>query len=146
MSGLFKISFYLYPAYQNKTMGGKTEIYQRMQAARQAGRKALAVLIAVPDRDLGRRLARSLLEARLAASVQILGPIESHYWWREALHEAEEHLLLCKTTRASYPALEARIVAEHPYELPEIVALPLGPGLDPYLAWIRRYAGGESAS
>ena len=68
--------------------------------------------------------------------MNILAPCQSVYRWKDALQQDEEHPLLIKTTRARYPALEAAILAGHPYELPEIIAVPAGPGLPAYIEWV----------
>lgn len=96
----------------------------------------LLVLTNLPDAESARALAGRLVEARLAACVNILAPCRSVYRWRGGIEDAEEIPLLAKTTAARYPALEAAIRSGHPYELPEIVAVPIGPGLPEYLAWV----------
>jgi periplasmic divalent cation tolerance protein len=73
---------------------------------------------------------------RLAACVNILPGVTSVYEWQGTLEQSAEHLLLIKTTAAAYPALEAGLRAAHPYELPEICALPLARGLPAYLDWV----------
>ncbi|MDP2809573.1 MAG: divalent-cation tolerance protein CutA [Rhodocyclaceae bacterium] len=96
----------------------------------------LLVLTNLPDAPSAHALAGRLVEARLAACVNILAPCRSVYRWQGKVEEAEETPLLIKTTSERYPALEAAIRAGHPYELPEIVAVPIGPGLPEYLAWV----------
>jgi periplasmic divalent cation tolerance protein len=96
----------------------------------------LLVLTNLPDAASARALASDLVEARLAACVNILSPCHSIYRWQGRLEEAEEVPLLIKTTVARYAALEATIRARHPYELPEIVAVPLSHGLADYLTWV----------
>ncbi len=81
-------------------------------------------------------LAQSVVSARLAACAQVLGPISSVYWWQDALQHDHEHQIVFKTTLARYPALEAHLRAEHSYEEPEIVAVPIITGSAGYLAWI----------
>jgi periplasmic divalent cation tolerance protein len=97
---------------------------------------ALLVLTNLPDEAGAHALAQHLVEQRLAACVNVLAPCRSVYRWRDALEEAAEVPLLIKTTGARYAALEAAIRARHPYELPEIVAVPLVRGLPGYLAWM----------
>ena len=99
-------------------------------------RDVLLVMTNLPDAAAARALAGALVEGRLAACVNILAPCRSVYRWKDALEEAEEVPVLIKTTAAAYPALEAAIRAGHPYELPEIVALPLSAGLPAYLQWV----------
>ena len=97
---------------------------------------ALLVLTNLPDRTSAERLADRLLEQRLAACVNILAPCRSVYRWKEALQHDEEHPLLIKTSAARYGALEQAIRAGHPYELPEIIAVPVERGLPAYVQWI----------
>jgi len=97
---------------------------------------ALLVLTNLPDRETAERLAGVLVEQRLAACVNILAPCGSVYRWQGAVQREEEHPVLIKTTAERYPALEAAIRAAHPYELPEIIAVPIERGLPAYLAWL----------
>jgi periplasmic divalent cation tolerance protein len=97
---------------------------------------ALLVLTNLPDRAAAEALAQTLVERRLAACVSILAPCRSLYRWQEALQRDEEHPLLIKTSAARYAELEQAIRAAHPYELPEIVALPIERGLPAYLDWL----------
>jgi periplasmic divalent cation tolerance protein len=96
----------------------------------------LLVLTNLPDRDAAERLANMLIEKRLAACVNILAPCRSFYRWKGGVQRDEEHPMLIKTTRERYPALEKVLRAGHPYELPEIVAVPVERGLPEYLAWV----------
>ncbi len=97
---------------------------------------ALLVITSLPDAESARALATRLVEQRLAACVNILAPCQSLYRWEGKLEEAEEVPLLIKTTVARYVALEEAIRAYHPYELPEIIAVPIEKGLPGYLAWM----------
>lgn len=81
-------------------------------------------------------MAGRIVADRLAACVNILPPCQSFYRWQGTLEEAEEVPMLIKTTADCYPALEQAIRAAHPYELPEIVAVPISQGLPAYLAWL----------
>src|SRR3954447_22270460 len=96
----------------------------------------LLVFTNLPDRAAAERLADQLLERRLAACVNILAPCRSVYRWKDAIQHDEEHPMLIKTTKERYPALEQAIRAGHPYELPEIIAVPIEGGLLQYLAWV----------
>ncbi len=97
---------------------------------------ALLVLTNLPDRAAAEALAAQLVERRVAACVNILSPCRSVYHWRGEVRHDEEHPLLIKTTPERYAALEQAIRAGHPYELPEIVAVPIERGLPEYLRWI----------
>lgn len=97
----------------------------------------LQVITTTDARDTADRLARSAVEARLAACVQVIGPISATYWWKGAVESAEEWLLQMKTTADRYAALADHIRANHPYETPEIIATPITHGSPDYLAWVR---------
>lgn len=98
--------------------------------------ETLLVLTNLPDEETARRLADRLVAGRLAACVNILAPCRSVYRWQGRIEDAAEVPLLVKTTADRYPALEAAIRETHPYELPEIVAVPIAHGLPGYLAWV----------
>jgi periplasmic divalent cation tolerance protein len=100
------------------------------------GAEALIVLTTLENQQDGERLARLLVEGALAACVQILPPMVSIYRWQGAVERASEVLLLIKTTRAAYPQLETAIKENHPYQTPEIVALPVEAGSGEYLSWL----------
>src|SRR5207244_12224693 len=93
----------------------------------------LLVLTNLPDRAAAERLADMLVAKNLAACVNLLAPCRSVYRWKGALQHDEEHPLLIKTTAERYGALEEALRAAHPYELPEIIAVPVERGLPAYL-------------
>jgi periplasmic divalent cation tolerance protein len=97
---------------------------------------ALLVLTNLPDRAAAERLGEMLVEKNLAACVNILAPCRSVYRWKGAVQHDEEHPLLIKTTAERYAALEQALRAGHPYELPEIIAVPIERGLPAYLEWV----------
>lgn len=96
----------------------------------------LLVLTNVPDRAVAERLADMLIEKRLAACVNILAPCRSVYRWKDAVQHDEEHPMLIKTTAERYAEMEKALRAGHPYELPEIIAVPVERGLAAYLDWV----------
>ncbi|NDY42973.1 divalent-cation tolerance protein CutA [Dissulfurirhabdus thermomarina] len=96
----------------------------------------LVVTTTAADRADADRLARSLVDRRLAACVQVTGPVTSRYRWQGRVETAEEWLITAKTRADRYPALEAELSRAHPYEVPEILAVPVSAGLPAYLAWI----------
>jgi periplasmic divalent cation tolerance protein len=97
---------------------------------------ALVVLTTVEKREDGERLARLLVERELAACVQVLPQMVSIYRWQGNIERSDESLLLIKTTRAAYHTLESAIKENHPYQTPEIVALPIEIGSSDYLNWL----------
>ncbi len=97
---------------------------------------ALLVFCTVPDPDVGEEIGQRLVADRLAACVNIVAGLTSIYEWQGKIERDHEHLLLIKTTRVRFPALEAAIKAQHPYELPEIIAVPIDAASPEYLRWI----------
>ena len=96
----------------------------------------LLVFSNLPDQASAAKLAALLIEQRLAACVNVQAPCTSVYRWQGKVETATEVPIFIKTTRERYPALEAAILAHHPYELPEIIAVPLVAGLPAYLEWV----------
>jgi periplasmic divalent cation tolerance protein len=100
------------------------------------------VLTTVGSEKEAAKIGNALLEQRLAACVQTIGPIGSRYHWRGELEEASEWQCLAKTEAALYPEVEAAIRAAHSYEEPEILAIPVLAGSRGYLDWISANVGG----
>jgi len=96
----------------------------------------LVVLTNCPDVEVADRIARTVVEQRLAACVNRLAPVESVYRWQGAVERATEVPLLIKTTRERYFELEEAIRTLHPYKVPEIIAMPVSAGLLSYLRWV----------
>lgn len=86
-------------------------------------------------------LANLLLNRRLAACAQIEGPVESMYWWKDAIVKTVEFVLSVKTVAELYPEVESLILQKHPYDVPEIIALPLVRVSNAYLAWMKKELG-----
>ena len=99
---------------------------------------SLLVLNTCPDQETAKKLAKLLVEQKLAACVSLTAPLTSIYRWEGQVEQAEEIQLLIKTQRDCYPALEAAIQANHPYTVPEIIALPIETGLPAYLDWLQQ--------
>ena len=98
--------------------------------------RACVVLVTAPALKPARAIARALLTARLAACVNLVPRLESHYWWQDKLETSAEVLLVIKTTRASLEPLAAKVRALHPYDTPELVAWPIAAGSRRYLDWL----------
>jgi len=94
-------------------------------------------LITVPDLESARRIAQTLVEERLAACVNLVPGVRSVYRWQGAVEEAEEVLLVVKTTQERFPALRERVGSLHPYQVPEVVSLPVQDALAAYRAWVQ---------
>jgi len=105
--------------------------------------QVILVATNVPDLALARKMGVHLVEQKLAACVNILSPCESVYRWQGKVETAQEVPLLIKTVRRQYEALCSSILAMHPYEVPEIIVLPLEEGLPAYLGWVRAEAIGN---
>ncbi len=106
--------------------------------------KFIQVMTTTASKDEAQRIARALLEQRLAACVQIVGPIESLYWWQGALTKSEEWLCLAKSELELFSKIEETIKTLHSYEVPEILALPIVAGSDSYLRWLHEQVHSES--
>ncbi|MCF8164919.1 MAG: divalent-cation tolerance protein CutA [Sulfuritalea sp.] len=98
--------------------------------------QALLVLTNVPDLECAQLVARTLIESRLAACVNLLPAVQSMYRWQGQIEEATEVTLLIKTTSQHYDSVQQAIVKLHPYNVPEIIATPIVAGYTPYLHWI----------
>lgn len=94
------------------------------------------ILVTAPNRKTARVLARAALEARLVACANLIPAVESHYWWLGKLEQSNEILIVFKTAKSKLGALEKLILAQHPYDTPEIIALPIATGTERYLRWI----------
>ena len=97
---------------------------------------AVIVLSTFPADQDPAALARTLIEERLAACVNVLPPMQSMYRWQGRIEQATEHQLVIKTTPERIEALKARLTELHPYDVPEILVLPAAGGGDAYLAWV----------
>lgn len=104
---------------------------------------ALLVLSNAPDEACAREIAQALVSRRLAACVNILAPCRSVYHWQGRIEDDSEVPLLIKTTTARYPALQEALRELHPYEVPEILALPVSDGLPAWLDWLKTETASE---
>jgi len=105
--------------------------------------ECVVVLCTVPNADAGDALARGIVEARLAACVNRIGPMRSVYRWQGGVHAHEEHQLVVKTTSEALSALRDFILASHPYEVPELVVLEGTALSEPYARWLHEQVGPE---
>jgi periplasmic divalent cation tolerance protein len=107
--------------------------------------EAIVVFMTASNAEEAERLADRLVEARLAACVQILPQMESVYRWQGKIERQKEVLLIAKTVTSKFAELEREVRALHSYETPEIVAFPLTAGSEPYLQWLSASVGGDTA-
>ncbi|MDH3394098.1 MAG: divalent-cation tolerance protein CutA [Desulfobulbaceae bacterium] len=96
----------------------------------------IQVMTTVEERAQAEEIAEALLDAQLAACVQVVGPITSYYRWQGKKEQSAEYLCLIKSRRHLYDELEALIRKSHPYEVPEILAVPVVAGSTSYLDWL----------
>ena len=104
------------------------------------------VTTTLPDEAAAERLAQTLVQERLAACAQVIGPLSSTYWWEGRLERGTEWYCHLKTTVRKLPAIQQRLAELHPYELPELVAVPLIGGDPRYLRWIAETLGDSDQS
>lgn len=105
------------------------------------GTGVVVALVTCPDEATAVSIARALVEERLAACVNVGGPIRSIYRWRGTVEEADERLLVVKARADRLGALAERLAELHPYEVPELLAFPVEKGFGPYLDWVRAEGG-----
>jgi len=98
---------------------------------------ACIVYVTVPNRIVARHIARTVLDHRAAACVNVVSQLESHYWWQGKIEKSNELLLIFKTLRKRLAELERWVRSEHPYDTPEFVVIPITAGSEKYLNWIR---------
>ncbi len=99
-------------------------------------RQCILVLVTCPSLPVARRLGTAVVTRRLAACVNLVPRVESVFWWNGKIDRCREVLLLIKTRRARFERLRRAVVSIHPYDVPEVIALPLIAGHRPYLRWL----------
>jgi len=104
----------------------------------------VVILVTAPSADDAARIGRALVEERLAACANVVGPIRSIYRWQGAVEEGDESLMLVKARAADVDRVTARVRELHTYDVPEIIALPIRGGSPAYLAWLAESTGRES--
>jgi periplasmic divalent cation tolerance protein len=103
--------------------------------------RVFVFFVTVDDPASADEIARTLVSEKLAACVNILPGVTSHYEWKGALEQAAEHLLVVKTTEQRIEALRSRLLELHPYQVPELIGWPVEAGSPPYLDWVRGVTG-----
>ena len=96
----------------------------------------IVVFSTFPSEDKAADIARTLVSEQLCACVNLVPPVRSIYRWQHEICDERETLAIIKTTRERFDALKARLIALHPYEVPEVIALPVEAGHEPYLDWV----------
>jgi periplasmic divalent cation tolerance protein len=105
--------------------------------------EVLLVLSTFPDRGTAQRIAEELVASRFAACANVASAVDSFYWWKGELETASEVVVFFKTTSEGYPNFERRLRSLHPYDVPEIVSIPITKGLPEYLRWVAENCAGE---
>ena len=95
-------------------------------------------LCCAPDSATAQHLTQELLSQRLAACVNLISGIQSHYWWQGEIQSADEVMMIIKTTEDRTEALKGFVQTHHPYDTPELIVVPISAGLDAYLAWVKK--------
>ncbi len=98
--------------------------------------QVLLVLSTFPDRGKAQRIAEELVNGRYAACANVASAVDSFYWWKDEVETATEVIVYFKTTAERYAAFQERLRELHPYDVPEVVALPIQDGLPEYLQWV----------
>ena len=96
----------------------------------------VTIYVTVPDKETAKKIARILLEERLVACANIIDNLYSMYWWENKIKEKPECLMIMKTKLGLFEKLEARVKELHPYQVPEIISMPIVKGYPPYLHWL----------
>jgi periplasmic divalent cation tolerance protein len=104
---------------------------------------AIQIISTCPTRELAEQIARNLVERRLAACVQVAGPIQSTYRWQGRIEHDQEWRIAAKTVESRFDQVEAAIRELHPYEVPEVLAVPVVRGSESYLQWLEQESSGE---
>lgn len=105
----------------------------------------LLIYVTVPDRDSALAIARGLVANRLTAGANVAGPVQSVYRWRDQVCEAEEWQIFAQASANGFDALAAWITAQHPHQIPCIIAMEINRGSQPFLDWITKNSGGEDS-
>ena len=104
--------------------------------------EVVTLLTAAPGMEEAQRIARALVSERLAACANIIPEVSSICWWEGQVQDEQEAMLIIKTTPTQVDALEARLVELHPYDVPELLSIPVTGGHPPYIAWVSSEVGG----
>lgn len=100
------------------------------------------VLVTTPDMKTARKISKAILQKRLAACANLIPKIESHYWWKNKIESDSEVLMILKTTNSNLVRLETLVIAQHPYDTPEFIVLPINHGSKKYLDWLGQSCSG----
>ena len=96
----------------------------------------IIAITTTPSKNEAEKIAKILLEERLIACANIIGPVQSLFWWQGKIDEAQEHLILMKTRKDLFSKLSEKVKALHSYQIPEVIAVPIVEGFKPYMEWL----------
>ena len=96
----------------------------------------IIAITTTPSKNEAEKIAKTLLEERLIACANIIGPVQSLFWWQGKIDEAQEHLILMKTRKDLFSKLSEKVKALHSYQIPEVIAVPIVEGFKPYMEWL----------
>jgi periplasmic divalent cation tolerance protein len=102
--------------------------------------KYITIFVTVPNKKTSQKIIQSVLNKKLAACVSVIGGVSSFYWWKNSIEKSRELLLIMKTVKSKFKELEADIKANHPYTVPEIIAVDICAANSDYIKWIKEYA------
>jgi len=96
----------------------------------------IIVLVTALNKEEAEKIAHSLLNERLIACANIIGPVHSLFWWQDKIDKAQEHIILMKTRKDLFSKLSEKVKSLHSYQIPEIIAIPIVEGFKPYMEWL----------
>lgn len=99
------------------------------------------ILTTTPSKEIARKIIKGLLKEKLIACANISGPVESHFIWKGKANREKEYHVLIKSRRSRYRDIEKYIVSQHPYDVPEVILIPIKEGFEKYLRWIGDVVG-----
>jgi periplasmic divalent cation tolerance protein len=101
----------------------------------------ILVIVTAANKTEAEKIAYGLLNERLIACANIIGPVHSLFWWQGKIESAEEHIILMKTRKNLFQKLSEKVKTLHSYEVPEIIAIPIVEGFKPYMEWLEKSLG-----
>ncbi|KAK3244392.1 divalent ion tolerance protein CutA [Cymbomonas tetramitiformis] len=115
-------------------------------AAIEGGVPSVAIYVTVPDKETGKKIASALIESKLAACVNMIPGVESMYWWEGKVETDQELLLMIKSRQSLVNEVTAKVNEVHPYDVPEVISVPITGGSDKYLQWLADSTTGNAAA
>ncbi len=120
----------------SKNLGESKSIFTKSERQTEESHRHIIVLVTCPNKKVSKEITETLLEKRLAACVNIIADVSSHYLWKDKKESSKEFLMIIKTRTELFERLAESVIKNHPYDLPEIIAFPIVQGSVKYLKWI----------